>query len=221
MSDNNFQPDLFGGQYYDKDGQKPGLKRGLMPYVRIPVEYTIIGGIIFLVLLVVFYAIGVERGKKIAQERMVFQESAKIEKPSFGSKPEAKPEKPAAGSLSESSTDDTGAAVDGLPDLPESAADLDETLKEDADIPGLPKEVKSAVPVVGGAYAIQLASTKNAEAAKKEVDKLKAKGKNACVIPSGQWHQICIRGYQSMEEARKDKTVLSKDYPDCYVKKLK
>lgn len=88
MVKTNFPVDFFEGKFFEKKGKKPRflnryLAQRFLPYVRIPVEHTIILGIVILVLLVISYAVGVERGKQISSVKTtrVAQDAARAPRP--------------------------------------------------------------------------------------------------------------------------------------------
>ena len=70
MTDTRYNTDFFENDVFDKKPRKPRAEsvysgHRVLPYIRVPIEYTVIICMIVLILMVVSYAIGVERGKKI------------------------------------------------------------------------------------------------------------------------------------------------------------
>ncbi|MFQ5952061.1 MAG: SPOR domain-containing protein [Candidatus Omnitrophota bacterium] len=75
-----FKGDFFEGGYPEKRSIKPSFlskysAQRFLPHVRVPTEYTVIIAIGILILMIVAYAVGVERGKRIqaaqlAKERL-------------------------------------------------------------------------------------------------------------------------------------------------------
>ncbi|MGB2598826.1 MAG: SPOR domain-containing protein [Candidatus Omnitrophota bacterium] len=73
---NKFQHDFFGNEYRDREEQRfPFLgkysKHRLLPHLRVPTEYIVIAGIGMLVLVIIAYAIGVEKGKRFRAKEYV------------------------------------------------------------------------------------------------------------------------------------------------------
>ena len=74
--DNDYQNDFFAEQVSIKKARKPHQimqrysQRRLLSHIRVPVEYIVIIAIITLVLIIIAYAIGVERGKNIQSMRL-------------------------------------------------------------------------------------------------------------------------------------------------------
>ena len=60
MVDNNYQQDFFGSDHRQKKGKRPGLLNGyskqrFLPYMKIPIEYTVMIAIGVLVLMIIIY----------------------------------------------------------------------------------------------------------------------------------------------------------------------
>jgi len=71
MNENSFKKDLFDDQVYESKARKLGLlskysKQRILSYISVPDEYIVIVSITALILMIISYAIGVERGKNIA-----------------------------------------------------------------------------------------------------------------------------------------------------------
>lgn len=71
MADDSFQNDFFGNQVREKKSRKSRLldeysKQRFLPHIRIPVEFIVIIAIGTLVLLIISYAVGIERGKRLS-----------------------------------------------------------------------------------------------------------------------------------------------------------
>lgn len=81
----------------------------------------------------------------------------------------------------------------------------------------VPEQAPAAEKVI---YTLQLASSKNEEYAKLELDKMKSKGIEASMTKKGDWFKI-YTAYPSFEEAEKAKKKLSGDYKDCLIVKTK
>jgi len=69
------------------------------------------------------------------------------------------------------------------------------------------------------AYTVQVMTIRNEAAADKEINALKKKGHSAFIIPSGEFYQVCIGRYETLEEAKKAKQQLRSRYKDCFEKR--
>ena len=198
MENGNFEKDLFGGHAFEK--KKKGLdllekysKQRLVPFIRIPLEYTVIIAIAVLVLVIISYAIGVEVGKRASVSPAVEEkEVTEIQELA-----EVIPEEPA------------------LPVIAE------ERLEEDIIATETVEETIAKAEPEETVYVIQLASFKDETAARQEVDMLSRKGISAQFKESGNWYQVFATGYQTIEEAKADRWLLSEEYTDCYIRKVK
>lgn len=212
MEHTNFQNDFFGDRVSGKAGGRPHIlsrysKQRFLPHVRVPIEYTIIGAIGVLILVIIAYAVGVERGKRISGE-------------TFASSPgrvQAAAETDKALDMSFSGT------VEEEWPVPHETEEAD--LRErDGDSAGRDVETAAGEEEVPGSgeapYIIQLASFKNRSSAEREIKKLERKGYEARSSKKGQWYQVYASGYRTIDEAKRAQRRLSEDYQDCYIRKL-
>ena len=214
---NNYQADLFGSDPKGKKKRGPGIldqytKQLFLPYIYIPIEYTVIIGVVVLLLVVLSYAIGVERGKRIipAEERV----SISLEEMGLvtveGMFDIKRPQEGAGAAAA-----GTGSgAVAGEELAGEMGAG------QRGAVAGIAAEA-SVSGTAGSAYVVQLASSKNEKYAKDEVEKLKKSGVSANFKKSGTWYQVYAEGYGTMEEARKAEKTLKQKYPSCFIRKSK
>lgn len=77
-----------------------------------------------------------------------------------------------------------------------------------------PTEASAAKP-----YTIQLVTYKKRELAEKEVDGLRQSGYFATIIPSGEYYQVCVGQYGSMEEAKRDLKLFGAHYKDRFLRR--
>lgn len=80
----------------------------------------------------------------------------------------------------------------------------------------------AAMPVVNDPskpYTIQLVTYKKQDLAKRSIAELRKKGYHATVIPSGEYHQVCVGVYRSIEEAKNDLRLFASTYKDCYLRR--
>ena len=208
MADNNYQNDLFGDDLEGRRISRPSIlnryyKQRVLPQVRVPVEYTVIVAIGVLVLIVIAYAVGVERGKRIsagAAGRASVEEIIAAEK---------KLESPVIFAGDEEPVLFGGDAIEALDEediMNEGGEGGPESSGEDEDV---------------SVYVIQLASFKNEDSARREVEKLNARGVKARVARKGEWYQVFATGYDTIDEAARAKRDLSEKYVDCYIRRVK
>ncbi len=210
MSPTGIPEDFFEEQLPEQKGRKPLFfgkysDQRYLPQLRIPIEYAAVIAIGMLVAVIVAYAIGVERGKKMTLDT----ETRLLSRSAIGG--DTKPlldvemvEKQAEQLMKESEKIETDIAVPA---------------KQAKDTAGAAPA--AAAPLTDGTiYMLQLASTKNEIYANEEVKKLKGKGYNAVVSRKGDWFKIYVP-YNTMEEADKAKKKLAVDYKDCLIVKSK
>ena len=173
-----YQKELFD-RFKEK---KPKLKRFTekIPkrnqlYVRAPLENIVIVAIVFILALVVAFALGIESGKSKATQ----SEKRKTQS--------------------------------------EELSSAGETEQYVRTIAQSPKEATKT----RGPYTLQLISYKEKPLAEKEKNNLLMKRKDAFIIPSGSWFQVCVGSYANKEEAREDMRNFSGRYKGCFIKKIR
>ena len=208
MMDNDYQNDFFAEQVSIKKARKPHQimqrysQRRLLSHIRVPVEYIVIIAIITLVLIIIAYAIGVERGKNIQSMRL----------------PESVPREMLQ---VEDEVEDEGHAEpvmieeDVSSDMISGEQQVEEIAVEEEDVKK--KEITTLKEPV---YVIQLASFQEESEAQMMVDGLKDTGVNAVSAKKGKWYQVSAEGYQTIEEAKAAQKVFLENYKDCYIKKV-
>ena len=165
-----------------------------------------------MVLIIVSYATGVEKGKrssmtdlkKIPGETALVAEGEGVTDSLF--QPDDAVEYPE--NLGEKEPD-TGKAEDE-----EEETEVREKEEEESKIR------KKASTDVDARYDIQLASFKKETLARLEVTKLKRKGFDAALAKSGRWYQVYATGYKTIDEAKKAREELAGDYKDCYIRRV-
>jgi len=207
MADHDYQEDLFGEGAYGKKVARPRIlnryyKQRVLPQLRLPVEYTVIAAIGVLVLVVIAYAVGVERGKSIAAVKM--PDMPVEELISAGEELEIS-----------SGPEDVEAGLDLELEQEGAPGSLEES--------GAPEEAagEQAGSGVISVYVIQLASFKNESSAVREVKKLAKSGFDAGVARKGEWYQVFAQGYDTIDEATRAKRDLRETYVDCYIRRVK
>ncbi len=214
MIDIDFQKDLFGEQVCEEKARKPRLlcrysERRFLPYVKIPIEYIVIIVIGMLVLTVIAYAVGVEKGRNTAGAKI--GRDITIEQTENAIKVET--EEPATSTIPNELV---------YKPLEEDTSEiLRENEKINDDFSVLLEKETEKQEQVHELYTIQLASFKKEELAKKELQKLKKENITADVTKKGEWYQVYAVGYHTIEEANKAKEELLKEYKDCYIRRVK
>lgn len=217
MTANDFQNDFF-----DEQGRGPKERKSTflpdqryLPQVRVPIEYTVVIAIGMLIAIIVAYAVGVERGKRVAFDNPEGDGSRRAAMLEEEEKPlldVAMVEKQAAELMKK---------ADAPPETVNIAA---ETIVDQSKTQPIAKAVAGAALATlqtdATAYTLQLASTKNEEYAKIEVEKLKSKGVVALISKKGDWYKIYVP-CSSQEEAEKAKKDLGGAYKDCLILRSK
>jgi hypothetical protein len=206
MADDSFQNDFFGNQVREKKSRKSRLldeysKQRFLPHIRIPVEFIVIIAIGTLVLLIISYAVGIERGKRLSDikyEKEQVEELVPIERRVV--------DKEVRGSMTKSS------GILETIEIPK--------VKEKA-VRSKKEEAKDISPSRKSGYIIQLASFKNEGSARSEIKKLKKKGVKGRLTKSGEWYLVYATGYRKISDAKKARQELIADYEDCYIRKVK
>jgi len=164
-------------------------------------ENLVLFSIIFIMLLVVFFSLGVEKGKRIALQGNKDKTARYVDNII-----EKKP-------LSEK--------------IPNEKRKDETAVLEKGESNELEIEKKSNAIYEGGMadasikpYTIQVVAFKNVENAKKEIQRLKREGYDAFLIPSKEWTQVCVGRYITREETKKDLDSLKKMYLASYVRKV-
>ncbi|MFH1411154.1 MAG: SPOR domain-containing protein [Candidatus Omnitrophota bacterium] len=215
MKEEKIQVDLFDGSFTGDAGVRPRRfknypRQRFLPVIKVPVEYTVISAIAVLMLLIISYAVGVEKGKTFRQreparpgtQEKVYSEASVIR------------EKVAPEELTYE-----GQAVEEEISSAEYGEDF--PLAYEDNETHTPAAVEAEIkPLSEKTYDLRLASFKNADSAEAEKEKLKDKGYNAVMTKNGSWYQISIEGYGSIEEVKKAQEELSSEYKDSYIKRM-
>ena len=216
MGNRNYQDDFFGNQFSEKkDGPirrlKTYSKRRFLPYVKIPVEYFVIFFIGFLVLVIVSYAVGIEKGKKIAELNILKENNAEeFLRESYSEKETVLETETIEGNISKKDTEEVFLFEEDKKLLEAQKKDINEAQQ----IKTKPISVKTPK------YILQLASVKNRVSAEQELGTLKNKGFDAKIKKIGNWYQIYLNGYKTLQQAEDAKKVVVTEYKDCFIRKI-
>jgi len=217
MDEYKIQTDLFDGNV--KTEKNRGFRRfknhpqqRFLPHVRVPVEYMVIISIAVLLLIIVAYAVGVEKGKNITEENFSgVNESFLDDKPGIKDMDTEIVVLDTEKTVLNATEDNAGQTEK------EGSLIIDEVENE-------PNRVTSnadVTPLIETAYILQLASFKNENSAEEEITKLKRKGFPAALVKNRSWYQIYTEGYQTIDDAKAAQKELIEDYRDCYIKRVK
>jgi cell division septation protein DedD len=206
---NEYQSELF--DEFSSDESKQRKLRRPSDYPRkinlaISREKLIFSGIFVILLFVISFSLGIERGKKIAL-RQIKNVSEGTNQPdsSVNYTPENQNEtsnspladgKSATGN--ESDSQQVGIEIEPKKDIEEPTA-KEEDLKE--------------------FYTLQAAAYSNLSRAQKEAKKVQDKGYKTTIDSSGKYHILLIGKYKTKAEADAIKTNFAKNYKGCYVRK--
>lgn len=149
--------------------------------------------IIVIMLTVVFFSLGVEKGKRVA-----LKNPAPVTAEAYHRKPDRQELRVPA--------EETGLTEKSPTGEPDTRQPVEEE-----------KEARSA-PL--GTYTIQVVAFKKEKSAQKEIELIKRKGHEAFMIPTKDWFQVCVGRYANTEEARGDLDELKSNYPTCYIRKI-
>lgn len=217
MNDENFQGDFFDGESFEKKIiTKPFIKKlsgeRLVRNFRVPVESLIISLIIVLILMVVSFSIGVERGKwLISGSSLMNADNVDIKVMPVNS---AISERGADFGVNES-------LLDKAQNLRVKTGKVEINNIEDTSTDGpAPAEIDKKDENVGYKYIIQVATYKNEASADTLVKELTKDGKIAAFAKKGAWHQVYIKGFKDIGSAEKTLKDLKKRFPDCYIREV-
>lgn len=183
------QGDLFGMPTMASQANPAGAKNDFLERYRVTLrlDQALVGAIGLLVVYVLIFSFGVEKGKRLGMAELqaertkherVMRElggklfsAATIAEKTFPVKAEVKIETPVP--------------------LPASVAAESDVFESSA--PSRPV----------GKYTIQLITFKSQSAVDREIKKLSEKGYQGFVIPSGSFLQVCVNGFQTRQEANR------------------
>ncbi|MBF0252943.1 MAG: SPOR domain-containing protein [Candidatus Omnitrophica bacterium] len=228
MNDNLFPDDFFDGSQKPKSSNIKLAKqmireKKMLPYVKITIEQSVFIAITALVLMVLSFAAGVERGKQVASKEAFQNFSIREDNSSINILPdhvitnevidisplkETYQETPEEETLSDPNTTDEN-------------EDKKLTLDTATQINPTDTQIKILAKKPESAYIIMLVIYSDTDSANKETKKLRAEGHDAYYYENGNWNQVYSEGYSSIEEAKNDVTILKKRYSDCYIRKIK
>lgn len=195
------QNELFGEFVREKGGfekiaEKMTEKRKSL-YATVPVENIVFAVIIAIMVIVTAFALGVERGKRLA--RTETQEAPKI------SKNEIK--------LSEIQV----APVEASRPIARAESNLSGDMNSSEKSYAPAKHVPAAKPDKAR-YTIQLISYKQKHLALREKSRLATEKMDAFLIKAGDWYQVCTGNYSDMKQAKIALEGFKGAYGGCFIR---
>jgi cell division septation protein DedD len=163
-------------------------------------ENIIVLGIIFIVSMVVFFSIGVERGKFLAIESM--PETVEIVKARNSDKPL---------SVQDSSAGSEGAVKPRSADGDADASSSEVTESEKREVLEIPIEEHFR-------YTIQVASFSSLRYAQKEAEQLEKRGHESFIMPKGKHQIVCVGRFSGKGEAKEYAHKIKDRYQDYLIR---
>ena len=173
--------------------------------IHLSPDKIVIAAIVLLFFLVLAFSLGVERGKKIASNRIPPESTEAQNDEKMSSDQAAAPaEKTAA------------LEVENTNMIIAQAESETEPAEKDASESG--QNVSAAAQ--SAKYTVQVIAYTNQSRAERELEKLKKSGYEAFIISGNKYHIICIGRYPSRQEAKKACSKFDEMYKGCFVKEL-
>lgn len=199
MTFNANKPSQF--ELFPKSGN-PNPEAPRQPFVikdlTLSAENTIVLGIVFIVVLVVFFSIGVERGKYLVKASLAVSRAVAA--------PETELE--AAEKIS-METNLHAISVSGQREFPGKT--VEEAATEKREVLEIPIDE-------GYRYTIQVASFKSLQYALKEAKALESRGHETFVIPKGEHQIVCVGRFAAQGDARQYARKIKDRYQDYLIR---
>ena len=220
------QSDLFGNHPHSAPANSTNPKKDFLERYRIQLrlDQAIVTLIALLVVYVLVFSFGVEKGKRFAvtelkaerakREVLVRELQAKIFEISQSQ------------ALSANSSAPNPAVSGTHPPSKSVVNSQTESIRESMEDKNADAEetpVNGAVARPGGKFTIQIITFTSQNAAEREIKRLTAKGHQAFVIPSGKYRQVCVDAFDTRQKANhalgelKARGIVP---PDAYVRAL-
>lgn len=165
-------------------------------------EAAALWGIVFIIILVITFAMGVNRGRLIYSQKQGVSSAIVSSLPS-----------PAPTALTDTNRSQ------GSVEQQKAKEPVFRPLAPVSTTSPAPKAVKA--PSVLESYTIQLVTYTSPNTARQACEGLKQKGYSPFVIISGKYYQVCVGNYKSRADAEKDLPTLNKLYKGSLVRKFK
>jgi len=197
--------------FFHEDDDQP---RGVM-ISKDKLYLSLVGMIL---LLVITFSLGVERGKKVAltTRKQILHELQLIETATADAIKTAPPQGATAVEIVTETT---------IPVMPRATGSVTQPGVQTAvstvpTVPAKAQDKKPAVDNAQGNYTIQLASYGKNAYAQAEADRLIKEGYQAFVVQKGKYVILCAGRFATSAAAQEMRTKLRKKYKDCFIRKL-
>ena len=203
MKESTVQKELFeefGMPKHKKKRQQTILPKNYKP-LSISHEQVVFIAIAAIMLMVLIFSLGVERGRRLVGIR-----TAKESVPSAA--------------LSE--VKEEAAAAAGMPNEKYEKINLvknDTVVERRYDEPSPPVRAKDKRIVKSGLFTIQVIAYRSKKSAQRELEKLSEKGYKPFIITGGGYYQICVGEYADKDKSKNDFLELKKNYKDSFIRK--
>ncbi len=192
--DNYSQTDLFLGSSGEGEN-KPTSRRPMLSYVR-GYEKFIIFILCGMVLSIISFSLGVEKGKRLSVSSAIDQKTAASKKNIQSEEPSVRTLKPVIN------------PTDNFIVKPQDDSSSVVAVKFDT-------KAQS-----GERYTIQVASFKTSSLAHREAKELERRGFSTIVSSKGKYVILCVGNFADREEAKTTLSQLKKKYEDCFIRRL-
>lgn len=170
--------------------------------LNISYEQFIFVGIAVIMLMVLVFSLGVERGKRLVAQPAAEKVAEQLKPVAVAQEPKPEPEaaKPA-----------TGVGV----------ISLERVDAEKPKVPAPPPAESGAARVRKNTniFTLQIVAYRSKKTAQKEINKLSEKGFDPFIITEGGYYQICVGEYRNKDELKKRLGELQKNYKGSFIRK--
>lgn len=177
----------------------------LFTHLTLSLENLVVTGIVGLVILVVAFSIGVERGKRVVYraEGAASPVQTTVINNRNGEEIEQQPSR----AISEK-------------ELLQPAQVIAQTAGEPTNLSATAEAIQKVAENISGKYTIQVASFRKEQHAKKEADTLKQKGYESLVLPKGDYSIVCVGTFENKDQAQSFSKKLKQQYKDFLIRRL-
>ena len=194
--------------------------RYMAAQISLSLENLVILSIAAIMVVIFSFALGIERGKKVALAVPAAAVSDDMNVASGSSAGVGKVDKASEKTDVKDALDAPKGQVVSSQLLVKAAAIAVRGTSQLAQKPQSAIKADAASPA-SGSFTLQVASYKNAQPAQREADKLKQKGfRDVYVLPKGTYVIVCVGNFQKKEDASGVKRQLKSRYQDFVVRRL-
>lgn len=201
-------------ELFNSSDEQASVKKGfLSKKIPLAIEHLMITGIAVLVLCVVVFSIGVERGKQGAIKK---NDDLEINLANSGNDDIIAP---SSGAVQPVRTGQTAASSRPAYAVQMTAAEVqNQEIVVDVPVPVETPAREQAAPT--GVYTVQVASFKQSKFASQEVETLKKRGYEAYSVSKGGFFLVCVGRYKNKTQAEKTSKTLKSKYKDNVIRRL-